>query len=174
MVVDEELLQLANLFDIDLKILKAIIKVESGGVGFNTDGKIIIQFEPSWFKRFSNQSNFIIDNNKVGNQKEEWIAFNAAFKINPDAAMKSTSIGLMQIMGFHYLDLGFKTVGEMWDYAKASERNQVEIAIRFIKNNPKLFKAVKEHDFKTIAFYYNGSNYQKYNYDKRLQQTYNS
>jgi len=49
--------------------------------------------------------------------------------------MKSTSIGLMQIMGFHFSELGFKTVGEMWDYAKISEKNQIELALKFIKNN---------------------------------------
>lgn len=116
---------------------------------------------------FINKWNIIL-HNLVSNQREEWIAFNNAFSINTDAAMKSCSIGMMQVMGQHYAELGFKTVGEMWDYAKISEKNQVEIAIRFIKNNRKLFKAVQSHDFKTIAFYYNGAAYAKFKYDKRL------
>lgn len=40
--------------------------------------------------------------------------------------MKSTSIGLGQIMGFHYALLGYKTVGEMWDDAKKGLVNQVD------------------------------------------------
>ena len=150
--------------------LNAVIKVESGGVGFATDtGKIIIQFEPSWFKRkspYTPSGKWSL--NKVESQSKEWIAFNDAFKLNPNAAMESTSIGLMQVMGFHYKTLGFKTVGEMWDFAKVSEANQLEIAIRFIKSIPKLDKALKQGDAETFAFYYNGSQYKKFNYDKRL------
>jgi len=192
MLSDNDLLQLANEFDIDLKILKAIIKVESWGFGFAEDGKSIIQFEYSWFKRkaakeyadylklktFKSKVPIMnywdtVLNNQVSNQRNEWFAFNAAFKINADAAMQSTSIGMMQIMGFHYSELGFKTVGEMWDYAKISEKNQIELALRFIKMNPSLYQAVKEHDFKQIAFSYNGKNYPKFNYDRRLETAFN-
>jgi hypothetical protein len=154
--------------------LKAIIEVESGGIGFAKDtGKIIIQFEPNWFQRtFADWKNFtsnhIWQNNGVDNQANEWKAFNDAFFIDADAAMKSTSIGMMQVMGFHYDTLGFKTVGEMWDFAKQSEANQVELAIRFIKANPKLDAALKNKDWPTVAFYYNGSGYKKFNYDTRL------
>ena len=173
-LTDTQIAALASKNDYAYAMLKAIIAVESGGVGFSRiTGKIIIQFEPSWFKRkyedwkkFSEGYTWL--NNGVGNQDIEWKAFNSAFAIDADAAMQATSIGMMQVMGFHYQLLGFKTVGEMWDYAKESEANQVELAIRFIKANPKLDKAVKNKDCLTIAFYYNGSGYKKYNYDARL------
>lgn len=149
--------------------LNAVIKVESGGIGFAADGKIIIQFEPSWFKRKSPYTpSGLWSQNGVERQSKEWEAFNNAFKSNPNAAMESTSIGLMQVMGFHYSLLGFKTVGAMWDYAKVSERNQLDLAIRFIKSNKKLDNALKTGDAATFAYYYNGSGYKKYNYDIRL------
>lgn len=156
----------------DYSALKAIIDVESGGIGFAPDtGKIIIQFEPAWFKRkspYTPSGKWSL--NGVERQHGEWIAFNDAFRLNPQAAMESTSIGMMQVMGFHYKLLGFKTVGEMWDYARISEANQVELAIRFIKSNPKLDRAVKNKDWTTVAFYYNGAGYKKFNYDHRLLQ----
>lgn len=165
----------ANIADLACKngyeyaALKAIIDVESGGVGFSeSTGKIIIQFEPHWFQRYTGKRIA----NGVENQANEWKAFNEAFKIDPDAAMMSTSIGMMQVMGFHYKMLGFKTVGAMWDYAKVSEANQLDLAIRFIKSNPKLDKAVKEKDFPTVAYYYNGELYKKYKYDTRLLASY--
>ena len=154
--------------------LNSVVKVESGGIGFATDtGKIIIQFEPSWFKRNklnwkNDTKNITWQTNGVENQSAEWKAFNSAFASSPVAAMKSTSIGLMQVMGFHYKLLGFKTVGEMWDFAKLSERNQLELAIRFIKSNKKLDNALKMGDAATFAYYYNGSQYKKYKYDTRL------
>lgn len=176
--------------------LMAVIKVESGGIGFAEDGKIIIQFEPSWFirkapkeyseylqlKKAGLDRNFHLTSdqskklsmwtsilaNGVDGKALEWKAFNFAFAINPNAAMESTSVGLMQVMGFHYSLLGFKTVGSMWDYAKVSERNQLDLAIRFIKSNKKLDQALKSGDAATFAYYYNGSGYKQFKYDTRL------
>ncbi len=43
--------KIAEDFKIDWKILAAFISVESGGKGFDPKtGKIIIQFEPVWFR----------------------------------------------------------------------------------------------------------------------------
>lgn len=169
-ITKEQIEQLAIKNGYTFKRLNAVVKVESGGIGFASDtGKIIIQFEPSWFKRkspYTPSGKWSL--NGVERQSQEWIAFNDAFSKNPNAAMESTSIGLMQVMGFHYKLLGFKTVGEMWDYAKISEANQLDLAIRFIKSNPALDKALKTGDAAKFAYYYNGSQYKKYNYDTRL------
>ncbi len=167
---DIQIAVLATRNDWEFESLKTIIEVESGGIGFAEDtGKVIIQFEPAWFRKkspYTPSGKWSL--NGVERQHNEWIAFNDAFRYNPNAAMESTSIGMMQVMGFHYKLLGFKTVGEMWDYAKVSEANQVDLAIRFIKSNPKLDKAIKNKDWPTVAYYYNGSQYKKYNYDHRL------
>lgn len=169
-ITDKQIRQLAEKAGWDYAVLRAIIEVESGGTGFDPrTGKIIIQFEPSWFKRKAPKAPLTAwSRNRVEAQAQEWKAFNDAFAIDANAAMESTSIGLMQVMGFHYKLLGFKTVGAMWDFAKESEANQVELAIRFIKSNAKLERAVILKDFPTVAFYYNGSGYKKYNYDTRL------
>jgi len=154
--------------------LKALIAVESGGRGFADDGKIIIQFEPSWFKRKAPYTpSGLWSVNKVERQSAEWVAFNDAFTKNPTAAMESTSIGMMQVMGFHWKELGFKSVGEMWDYAKESEANQVDLAIRFIKKNKKLDQALINLDWSRVAYFYNGEGYRKFNYDTRLVAAYN-
>lgn len=110
--------------------------------------------------------------NGVEGQTSEYKAFSRAFQFNPDAAMMASSIGLMQVLGEHYNSLGFKTVGEMWDFAKVSEYNQVIIAIRFIKLNKKLDAALKNKDWETFAYYYNGSAYKKFNYHTRMAASY--
>lgn len=172
-ITPEEIAELAAAAGYTFKRLNALVKVESGGVGFASNGKLIIQFEKSWFKRKKSDwkkdtKNILWQDNGVENQAQEWKAFNSAFASDPDAAMQSTSIGLMQVMGFHYKSLGFKTVGEMWDFAKKSERNQLELAVRFIKTIPALDRAIKTGNAKVAAYYYNGELYEKYNYDKRL------
>lgn len=160
---------LAKLHGYEFAALQAIIDVESGGHGFSEDGKIIIQFEPSWFKRKSPYTpSGAWTLNKVERQSQEWLAFNDAFQKDPTAAMLSTSIGLMQVMGFNFDITGFDTVNQFWDYCKESEANQIEAALRFIKSIPKLAAGLKRLDWKTVAFYYNGAAYRKFNYDTRL------
>jgi hypothetical protein len=44
--------------------------------------------------------------------------------------------------------------------------------VGFIANQPSLAKAFKGHDWKTVAYIYNGSNYQKNHYDLKLKQHY--
>jgi hypothetical protein len=162
----------------EYRVLKSIIQVESGQHGFDpVTGKIIIQFEPSWFKRLcknwgEDTRHIAWQSNEIGDQATEWKAFNSAFAVNADAAMKSTSIGIMQIMGFHYAETGFKTVGEMWDFAKASEYNQVLLDIRWIKTVPPLDLAIKNKDWQKIALYHNGKNYRAFRYDTRLMSAY--
>ena len=95
-------------------------------------------------------------------------AYDAFYK-NATAAMESTSVGIMQVMGFNHKVLGFKTVGEMWDYAKESEVNQLRLGLRFIKSNPKMYKAAQTATWETFAYYYNGSQWRKFNYSERLE-----
>ena len=161
-------------FGLPIAAIKAVVTVESGGKGFDElTEKIIIQFEPAWFKRkapFTPSGKWSL--NKVERQAQEWAAFNDAFSKNPNAAMESTSVGMMQVMGFHWKLLGFKSVGELWDYAKESEANQVRLGLRFIKSNAKMFGALVNRDWKVFAYYYNGEQYRKFNYDIRLKEAY--
>jgi hypothetical protein len=170
MITEEDYKKLGVEFNIPTVNIKKVDKVESGGLGFSKEtGKIIIQFEPSWFKRkapYTPSGKWSL--NKVEKQTAEWIAFNDAFSKNANAAMESTSIGRMQVMGFHWKLLGFKSVGEMWDYAKVSETNQLRLGLKFIVSNKKMYKALQVGDWDTFAYYYNGSQYKKFNYAERL------
>jgi len=158
---------LSTEFGIPIPSIKAFHLVESSGDGFDSiTGKIKIQFEPSWFKKFTN----ILINNKVDIQKKEWEAFNLAFLKNPNKAMESTSWGAMQVMGFHFKRLGFNTVGEMVDFAKESETNQLWLGLKFIKTDSRLYTALLQKNWAKVAYYYNGSGYAINRYDKKLEQ----
>lgn len=160
-VKKEELMGLAQSIGIEYAALMAFISVESGGKGFIND-RIVIQFEPSWFKKkapFAPSGLWSV--NKVENQNEEYKAFSNAFMINKDAAMQSTSWGLGQIMGFHYQRIGFKTVGDMVDAFKSGEYEQVKGMVKFITTDPKLLKSIKEKNWHLVATYYNGGGYKE-------------
>jgi hypothetical protein len=153
------------------------MEVESSGNGFHpTTGKIVIQFEPHWFKKtFKNwrqKTSLVWQFNGVENQTKEYAAFNEAFGQNPQAALLSTSFGLFQIMGFNHLKAGFKTVGDMVDAFKTGEAAQVRGGLSFIKNTPQLHKAILKKDWKTFAYFYNGSNYAVNQYDVKLAKAY--
>lgn len=161
-ITNEQIREIAKNNGIEYPALKAFIEVESGGTGFNVDGKIIIQFEPSWFKRnapYAPSGKWSV--NKVEKQSAEWVAFNDAFSKDKIAAMKSTSIGLGQIMGFHYKTLGYNSVGDMWDDAKRGEYQQVLQMVRFIKSIPALFTALQNKRWHLVAYHYNGSQYKE-------------
>jgi N-acetylmuramidase len=177
-LTDQQIAELASQHGYDYAALKAVIVVESSGFGFSQiTNKLIIQFEPLWFKRKymdwkSHTAGQTWENNGVGNQTVEWLAFNNAYAIDQTAAMQATSIGMMQIMGFHYLALGYDSVNAMWEDAKQGEANQVAQGIKFIHTNSKMENALKNKDWPTLAYYYNGAGYRKFDYDRRLQSAY--
>ncbi|MCB2379805.1 N-acetylmuramidase family protein [Hymenobacter sp. BT635] len=184
------------------RTVQAILKVETGGSGYDlTTGKLLIQFEPSWFRRKLSKARLLeierarlaraagtastiqlsliaawetTQANGVEGQRREWEAFNAAFSIDKTAAMLSTSWGLPQMMGFNHAALGFATVDALVDSFRESEANQLAGMLRFIQSKPALARAVKAKDWAMVAYYYNGAGYKQFNYDRRLAAAYAS
>ena len=180
--MDKEIIDICKKQNIEAAALLAFISVETGGKGFDDKtGKILIQFEPTWFKKKAPYApNGIWSLNKVDVQSKEWLAFNDAFKKNPDAAMQSTSIGIGQIMGFHYKRIGYKNVGSMWDDAKKGIDKQINQLVNFINSDSILLNALKKHDWTKVASIYNGSGFmelaKKYHrtpYDESMEIAYN-
>lgn len=165
MITNAQYNKLAKDFGVPSYAVKGIDLVESSGEGFDPmTGKIKIQFEPAWFKKFTK----LLIPNGVESQAKEWQAFNKAYAKNPDKAMQSTSIGRMQVLGLHYKRLGFSSVDAMWEFAKKSEVNQLWLGLKYIATDARLYRAVKAEDFKTIAYLYNGATYWIKGYDKKL------
>jgi hypothetical protein len=190
----EQISDIAKSIGLDYPTLRAFIEVESGGSGF-INGKIVIQFEPAIFKTYAPKDYqtyklllgkethtdaeakllgywHIVLNNKVESQIPEYAAFNAAYAINAKAALLSTSIGLMQCMGFNYAACGYKSVNDMWDDFRKGEYQQVKGGTMFIKSNKALYAALRDKLWNKAAYYYNGSNYAVNNYDVKLKNAY--
>lgn len=160
-ITNQEINEIAISNNLDPATLKAFIEVESGGKGFDEKtGKILIQFEPSWFKKRAPYApTGLWSVNKVDVQSKEWIAFNDAYSKDPQAAMESTSIGLPQILGIHYKRLGYNTVGEMWNDFKEGESNQIKALVKFIITDKELYSAIKLRNWHKVASIYNGASY---------------
>lgn len=164
LIVDYQ--KLSEEFSIPIYKIKAIEEVEGSGLGYDPKtGRILIQFEPNWFKKYTK----ILIPNGVDIQSIEYKAFSKAFWKNPDAAMKSTSWGSMQVMGFHYESFGFKCVGDFVDYMKQGRENQIRAGLMFIRSNEKLYQALLDGNYKVFARIYNGKFYYFRKYDKKLE-----
>lgn len=177
LITNGQIKAIAEKYGYTFAAVKAVCMVEGSGRGFDlATGKILIQFEPKWYRKLDAEDGFsgdgVWEENKVEKQAGEWTAFNNAFSLDADAAMSATSIGMVQVMGFHWKELGFDSVGAMWDFAKESEANQVELGVKFIKLSTRLDAALKAGNWKVFAYYYNGPNYAVNNYDHRLEKQY--
>lgn len=158
-VTKEQITDIAKSIGLGYAELMAFIATESPMKGF-VNGKLLIQFEPAHFRKmepYAPSGKWSV--NKVDVQTKEWEAFNNAFSIDPESAMKATSIGLPQIMGFNFNQCGYKSVGEMWDDFKKGELQQIQALARFIQYNKRLHTAIKIQDWHNVASMYNGAGY---------------
>lgn len=92
-------------------------------------------------------------------------------EIDIEAAYKSISIGIGQVMGTWAQRLGYNSVVyavSMFQSACVSFDNQVLQFLSFIATDKQCLKAAQDYDFKTFARIYNGPNYKKNNYDTEL------
>ena len=162
----------------DVGVGLAIMCVESGGVGFK-DGKMIIRFEPHWFHKLWGKANqpafdrcfkfdswkgethFYRTSDKAGwqgfhgNQAQEWAAFELARGMNDEAAKKSISMGLGQIMGFNHKQVGYDSAAPMFNNFNSDVRFQILGMFDFM--TPEMKAALAKKDFTAFAKSYNGS-----------------
>ena len=190
---DADINELAANYNLESATIKAVIKVETGGSGFLADGRPKILFEghifwaelkkvdikpeeyvvkfpdivyPHWTKQYY----------KGGTG--EYDRLEKAKLIHAEAALKSASWGLFQIMGFNYATAGFDDVNAFVKAQFESEKEHLKAFIHFItsKSNPQAkatIEFLREKDWKGFASRYNGPKYAENQYDRKLEIAYN-
>jgi peptidoglycan/xylan/chitin deacetylase (PgdA/CDA1 family) len=167
----------------------AVVFVESGGLAFEPNGKMIIRFEACSFyniwgidhkKEFSDHFQCNVPNDKFrlsptdafhdyhGDQYKEWQVFEFARSLNGEAAMKSISMGLSQVMGFNYYKIGYGSVTEMFNKMSSSIKAQLDaffLALTY-KDNAKArglscLDSLKTNNYVGFAGCYNASGQDK-------------
>jgi hypothetical protein len=89
-------------------------------------------------------------------QASEWAALTHARTLDDQAAKKSISMGLVQILGSNHRVIGYDSVDGMFDAFSADERFQLLGFFNFVKNDPRQVKALQAQDFVAFARIYNG------------------
>lgn len=166
-----------NALDIDEAALWAILAVETRGFGFLPDKRPKILFERHIFHartdgKFSTKFPDISSAKSGGYSggAAEYDRLARAINLNRSAALESASWGLPQIMGFNATKLKFDGVDDMVKKFLTGEDAQLDGAVAYIKASSALHAAVRDHKWATVAFFYNGKDFKKNNYDAKLQQ----
>ncbi|MBT3218946.1 MAG: DUF3380 domain-containing protein [Proteobacteria bacterium] len=167
---------------IDQAAAAAVLRVESGGKGFSTNGKMIIRFENHQFYKHWGKSNSEKFNEHFryspgkswtghqwrpnasgswqdfhGNQNREWEVLEFARNLDDTGALCSISMGIAQIMGFNYQKEGYADVQSMFEEMGSSLTPQMCGMFEFIKNTPSCIDGLQSNNFVQFAAGYNGS-----------------
>lgn len=157
--------------------LRALMEVESRGHGFDAQGRPLILFEPHIFYRLlgkgAKRARAVAAGLAYPNwgekpyPKDSYPRLAKAIEIDREAALRSASWGLPQIMGDNFRAAGFSSVEEMVSAFCEDEERHVEAMVHFLKSQG-LDDALREHRWATLARGYNGPGYAKNAYHTRL------
>lgn len=166
---------------VEVAVVKAVTEVESRGSGFLPSGEPKILFERHWMYKLLVKKGITptisdVCNPKAGGYRggaAEHQRLAKAVLIDRECALQSASWGMFQIMGFHWKTLGYRSLQEFINAQYKSEDSQLDTFVRFIKASPSILEAMQLKDWKRFARLYNGPDYAKNNYDKKLSDAYN-
>lgn len=188
-LTNEMIKDLANRLGIEPALLKAVQIVEAAGRdGFLSDGRPQILFEghimyKEFHKKFPDRDlaylckKFSVvfypkwDKSKYFGGLGEYKRLELAKEIDEECALKATSWGMFQIMGFNHNLCGCKDVFDFVHKMSESHEKQLELMYYFM-NNSGCLKELKEKDWAGFAKKYNGPGYAQNAYDQKLRNAY--
>ncbi len=163
-----------DLLDVSDAEIWTVLAVETKGFGFLPDRRPQILFERHIFHKLTNgrhdAGNSDISNATPGGYvggPGEYPRLEKAMTLDRDAALKSSSWGVGQVMGFNHLIAGFPNVTAMVDAMVQDENAQLLAVANFIKSK-NLSSALHRQDWRSFAAGYNGEDFAKNKYDEKL------
>ena len=179
--------------------LLAVLMVESSGNAYDYKGRAVIRFENHIFWRYWGKNNkaifdkhFKFGVDRVESWKGHWFkseeweemhvstnhatqdleyeAFSSAMTLDKVAAIKSTSFGLGQVIGFNASQAGYEDLDHFQDDMHREDL-QIFAMIEFIRNGRQLLDALWSLDFVAFAREYNGSGQPEW-YGNKMKQRY--
>lgn len=168
---------------VDVPTIKAVIKVESSGNGFDARNRPTILFEPHVFYRNLDGDN-LQKAIMLGLAYPRWgtrpyprgsdaqyVRLEQARQISNERAFRSVSIGLGQILGENFAMTGHRSAAEMFVSACHGEREQLMQMVNFIKTS-RLGQYLRNRNWAGFAAGYNGPGFRKNSYDTKLADAY--
>ncbi|WP_422074062.1 N-acetylmuramidase family protein [Tranquillimonas rosea] len=161
--------------------LHAVIDVEARGSGFDGDDRVAMLFEPHIFwrelgpgakrDRAAGQGLAYARWGTRSYPSDSYPRLKAAIEIDEDAALRSASWGLGQIMGFNCKMAGFETAREMVEAFAKDEEAHLQAMVDYIVSAG-LDDELRRHDWSGFARGYNGPAYATHGYHNRLKRSF--
>ena len=176
---DEDLAGAATTVASEVAVIKAIAKVESSMRAFDDAGRPTILFERHYFHRLTggryDATHPNISNSTSGGYgrfSEQYGKLEEAYRLDPDAALRSASWGRFQIMGNNYRAAGFASARQFVQAMTRSEREQLQAFVNFVASDKAMLAALQRKDWAAFAKAYNGPCYAANAYDTKLKAAY--
>lgn len=171
----ESVQEAADLLGVDRETILAITEVETAGCGFLADRRPQILFERHIFHgltggRFDAVCPEISAPAPGGYGRcgaHQYRRLGSAMQLDCEAALRSTSWGMGQTMGFNAQLVGYRSAAEMVEAFAAGEEAQLIAVARFCKKRG-LNDELRSRDWTAFAHAYNGRNFTANNYDGKL------
>lgn len=188
---DQDFEDAAKEAGVALPAMKAVYKVESNGSGFiGRQPKILFEGHIFWSRlekaglrpvelQRGNEDILYPKWTKtyyLGGAREHQ-RLKRAQVIHSDAALESTSWGLFQILGYHWKALGYDSVTDFTNRMAKHESEQLGAFVRFLNINKvrdgrTLAAVLRDNDWSTFAYAYNGPRYRENRYDDKLREAF--
>lgn len=184
--VVEEVRAVAARLGVETAALLAVAEIESGGQAFAMiDGRRepLIRFEGHYFdrrlspaKRAVARAAGLSSPNAGGvanpsTQAGRWRLLIRATTIDREAAYESVSWGIGQVMGVHWAQLGYASVGALVEEVRSGISGQACLMARYIETAG-LAAALRARDWASFARGYNGPSYRRNLYHIRIAAAY--
>ena len=162
--------QMAEALAIKPQQVRAIAIIESAEKPLTKEGNPVVRFESHHWRKHRLASRLGQSFDKAPNSAnldERWAQFEAMYRIDPVAAVKSHSFGWCQIMGFNHKHAGFETTDAFLDTMRTID-GQNRAFVEFVTNSPALHEGLKRGNAQQVALHYNGRNYAQNRYDQKF------
>jgi hypothetical protein len=179
-LTEDDFAKAAQSLRCEVAAVKAVTEVESHGEGFLPDGRPVILFESHEFHKLTggqydadhaNISTAAWVHNYGPAGAHQWDRLNEALELDRSAALKSTSWGLFQLMGFNYQACGFNSVTDFVAAMQQSEGQQLLAFVNFLLRTGLAIHLVAR-SWAKFAVGYNGPGYRQNHYDTKLAAAY--
>jgi hypothetical protein len=169
----------------DVPAIRAFAEVEAGREGaYYDDGQPVILFERHHFHKHTHGK---FTGARVPGVSHEWARIceptpggygpssqqhtrlQAAAALNREAALRSASWGLFQLMGSNHAACGYPNLQRFITAMYREVDDHLRAFVMFIRHNELLTDALRNHDWDTAARLYNGPLYYKNKYDTKLE-----
>lgn len=173
---DIDLPEVGRLIGVGEDEIHAVLDVESAGTGFDKQGRPKMLFEPHKFwaelgpgpkRDAAAKAGLAYPRWRRDYPADSYPRLLKAIAIDEEAALRSASWGLPQMMGFNCKLAGYSTAKAMIEAFLDDEDTHLAAMIRFIKATG-LDDELRRHDWKGFARGYNGKGFAANGYDRKL------